>query len=114
MADRGFEIQDLLVPHGLILNMPPFKGNNASLSAEDVVKTQRIASARIHVERAIGRVKTTFQILSGDIPLAMTGSLNQIWAVCALLTNFFGPLIKDAAVNNGNESDSVESESLES
>ena len=42
----------------------------------------------------------------------MIGSLNQILAVCALLTNIFGPLIKDAAVNNGNESDSVESESL--
>lgn len=95
MADRGFEIQDLLVKSGLVLNMPPFKGS-ASLSAADVIKTQRIASARIHVERAIGRVKNTFHILSGDIPLAMIGSMNQTWSVCAMLTNFFGPLIKDS------------------
>ena len=96
MADRRFEIKDLLVKYNLILNMPPFKDNKQSLWTEDVIETQRIASARIHVERAIGSVKTTFHILRGEIPLAMMGSLNQIWSVCALFANFFKPLIKSS------------------
>ena len=91
MADRGFEIQDLLVKSGLLLNIPLFKGAQAFLSRSDVVKTQIIASARSHVERAIGRVKRTFHIFDGDISLRMAGSINQIWSICALLTNFFAP-----------------------
>ena len=63
MADRAFEIQDLLVPSGTLLNIPPFKGQK-SLAAADVLKTQKIARVRIHVERAIGQVKGRFHILT--------------------------------------------------
>ena len=41
MADKGFEIQNLLVPFNLLLNIPPFKGQQ-SLSKKDVI-TQKIA-----------------------------------------------------------------------
>ena len=93
MADRGFEIQDLLVPHGLILNIPPFKGSASHLSQPDVVKTQKIARIRIHVERAIGQVKRRFRILHGTLPLSVYGSVNQIWTTCCLLSNLGGELI---------------------
>lgn len=93
MADRGFEIQDLLVKPELILNLPPFKGSKTSMTAADVIKTQKIASVRIHVERAIGRVKSRFHIFDKDIPLTLLGSVNQMWAICCTLSNFFGPLI---------------------
>ena len=95
MADRGFEIQDLLVKANLILNIPPFKGSRPFLPLAEVIKTQKIASVRIHVERAIGRVKRKFHILSKDVPLSLFGCINQIWTVCCLLTNFLGPLIND-------------------
>ena len=58
MADRGFDIQDLLVKPNLILNIPPFKGSRTHLTQAEVLETQKIAAVRIHVERAIGRVKT--------------------------------------------------------
>lgn len=93
MADRGFEIQDLLVKPNLLLNMPPFKGSRTSMPKEDVVKTQKIASVRIHVERAIGRVKGRFRVLDRDIPLTMMGVVNQVWATCCMLTNFLPPII---------------------
>ena len=51
MVDRGFEIQDLILKHNLLLNIPPFKGTMRSLSVDDVTKTQKIARLRIHVER---------------------------------------------------------------
>ena len=54
MADKGFQIADIL-PLNLILNIPPFLEGNQQMSLEDVVKTQQIASLRIHVERAISK-----------------------------------------------------------
>ena len=78
MADKGFTIQDLL-PLGVSLNIPP-------LPANDVVRTQEIASLRIHVERAINKIKN-FHIWDGVVPLHQFGVVNQRWAVCAILCN---------------------------
>ena len=94
MADKGFDIQDLLVSHGLLLNIPPFKGSTP-LGITDVHKTQTIARIRIHVERVIGQVKCRYNILQGIIPLVTAGSLNQIWTVCCMLTNFRGSIIDE-------------------
>jgi len=58
MADNGFQIQDLLAPFGVRLNIPPFLSSNSQMPVEDVLKTKRIAQLRIHVEKAIiGHVK---------------------------------------------------------
>ena len=56
MADYGFDIADILPP-GVTLNIPPFKGQRDQLTAEESEETARIASVCIHVERAIGRLK---------------------------------------------------------
>ena len=61
MADKGFTILDLL-PLGVSLNLPLFLGSKGQMSAEDVSKTQSIASLRIHVERAINKIRN-FHIL---------------------------------------------------
>ena len=62
MADKGFQIQDILAPLGVRLNTPPFLASNSQMSVDDVTMTRKIARLRIHVERAIGRVKE-FHIL---------------------------------------------------
>ena len=56
MADRGFEIQDLLAPRKVYLNIPPFMSKD-QLNPDEEDETREIASARILVERAIERVK---------------------------------------------------------
>ena len=94
MADKGFDIQDLLVKHGLLLNIPPFKGSTA-LQFSDVQKTQTIARVRIHVERVIGQVKRRYRILQSVIPLSTAGSIYQIWSVCCMLTNFRKKIINE-------------------
>ena len=43
---------------GVELNIPPFMEGRQQLPAEEVQEGRRIASVRIHVERAIGRIKT--------------------------------------------------------
>ena len=66
MADKGFTIEDLL-PLGVKLNIPPFLGSSGQMPAEDVLRTQQIASLRIHIERAINKIKN-FHIWDGVIP----------------------------------------------
>ena len=85
MADKGFTIQDLL-PMGVSFNIPPFLGSSSQMPAEDVVKTQEIASLRIHVERAINKIKN-FHIWDEVIPLHQLGLVNQMWSVCVILCN---------------------------
>ena len=91
MADRGFTIADLLDAKGVNLNIPPTKVTvNDQLSETELITTRRIAALRIHVERAIGRVKN-FKILN-DIPNNMSRITDQIFFVCSMLCNFSSPL----------------------
>ena len=76
MADKGFQIADIL-PLGVKLNIPPFLGANTQMSTEDVVRTQQIAGLRIHVERAINKIKN-FLIWKGEIPLSLFSVVNQM------------------------------------
>ena len=92
MADRGFEIQDLLARKKVYLNIPPFMRCKDQLSPEEEDETREIASVRIHVERAIERVKN-YNILTQVIPNSMSEDLNKIWKVCSLLSNLKGPLV---------------------
>lgn len=93
MADKGFQIADIL-PLGVKLNIPPFLGANTQMSAEDVVQTQQIAGLRIHVEKAINKIKN-FLIWKGEIPLCLFSVVNQMWSVCAFLFNTQDPLISE-------------------
>ena len=92
MADRGFDIGDECAAHGIDLNIPPFRYGRGQLSACEVVQTRRIASLRIHVERAINQIKR-FRILESTVPISMASTIDQIFYVCCMLTKFRPPLI---------------------
>ena len=77
MADRGFNIHDMLEPMQVHLNIPAFLSGRSQLTKDEVKKSQTIASVRIHVERAIQRIKKLRQIRN-EIPLSLHGSINQI------------------------------------
>jgi len=62
MADKGFQIRNLLAPLGVSLNIPPFLNTNLQMPANGVHLTRKIARLHIHVERAIGQLKD-FRIL---------------------------------------------------
>lgn len=85
MADRGFNICHLLLKKKATLNIPSFSYGKR-LSAKAVKRSRKIAGVRIHVERAIGRMKT-FRILSGIIPIKLRFQLNQIITIIAALCN---------------------------
>ena len=72
---------------GVSLNSPPLLGMSDQMSGEFVIKTLEIVGLRIHVERAINKVKN-FLIFEGVIPLSQFGIVNQTWCVFAILYNF--------------------------
>ena len=56
ITDRGFDIEDGLPP-GVKLHIPPFLRGNSQLELSHELKTRRISSVGLHVERAIARIK---------------------------------------------------------
>lgn len=90
MADHGFTIDDIL-PSGITLNIPPRMNSSGQLTESEHTSTCRIASVRIHVEHAMERIKN-YQILH-NFPNSMHNRINQIFFVCAVLTNFLPPLV---------------------
>ena len=64
MADRDFDVQDDLTPLGVIVNIPPFLKGRKQLDEDEMIQTRRIASLRIHVERATERI-SNFHTLIG-------------------------------------------------
>ena len=94
MVDRGFDISNI-VPDGVSVNMPPFLAGREQMTAAETEETMSIASVRIHVERAIGRIKT-YHILDGTLPNTLSPYATQIATVCGLLTNFLPPLLEPA------------------
>ena len=61
MPDRGFDLHSDLPP-GVYLNISTFMNGKDQLDIFDENETRCIASVKIHVERAIARIKS-FRIL---------------------------------------------------
>jgi hypothetical protein len=92
MADRGFTIREDLLYHNADLVIPPAaKGQNQATGAEARM-TKKIANLRIHVERAINRIKW-FRILQNTIPISIVPYIDDIITTCASLTNLYDPLV---------------------
>ena len=98
MADRGFTIAEDLKPLNVSLNIPAFLSGRDQLTEKEALESQTVASVRIHVERAIQRMKK-FKQIRNEIPLVLHGSVNQIWIVCCLLCTFMPPLIQKGVQN---------------
>ena len=91
LADKGFVIQDI-TPPGVFVNVPPFLVKS-QFTQQEVLCTKRIARARIHVERAIERIKS-YHILN-HIPAHYRPWATKIFQLCASLVNLQTPLIDE-------------------
>ena len=70
LADRGFDIGDDLAVFGATLAIPPFTKGKNQLSQKEVETARALSHVRIHVERAIGRVKQ-YKILQQTLPISI-------------------------------------------
>lgn len=92
MVGNEFNVAYLVLQRCAKLYMPPFtrskaEGKGRSLNQAEIRKTKEIASLWVHVERAIGRLKT-FKILSNTIDTKLVPLVDQILAIVAVLCNF--------------------------
>ena len=91
MAEKRFNISDLLVSKGSRLIIPPFLTDKNRFSKKNCKVTSNVAKAHIHVERAIAKVKD-FRILNGAFPLTFKDQLDYIFTICCALNNI-GPAL---------------------
>ena len=92
MADKGFNIQDLLALCGAYLIAPPIMMKD-NISSRASTATRRVATTRVHVERMIRKLKC-FVILRGVIPLTFKAYISSIIRVCAAIVNLQPSLIR--------------------
>lgn len=94
MVDKSFNLDDICGKAGTEIVQPPFLRHESQLSAEDAGKTLKIARARVHVERAIQRMKV-FKVLKGPIPWELVGSLDQILVTIAGIENLSSSILSE-------------------
>lgn len=91
MADKGFDISDLLESKGVLLNIPPFLKGKSQLSDFEVMQTRIIANRRILIENVNCRAKKN-TILTSPLQKCLWPYANKIIYVCFALVNFYKPL----------------------
>ncbi|XP_064472387.1 uncharacterized protein LOC135386403 [Ornithodoros turicata] len=94
LSDKGFpSIRTSVSDQGAVLVMPPFNLGGGQLSVGDMTATFAIAQVRIHVERAIQRLKQ-FNILNNRVPLSLIPEMSKVMRVCSALVNLQTPIIR--------------------
>lgn len=93
MADRGFQIKEDLLLRFCSLSIPPGARIKAQMTTEECKRTKDVANLRIHIERAINRMKT-FRILKYVLPITMLQHADHIVRTCAALCNLKPRLIQ--------------------
>ncbi|XP_062535339.1 uncharacterized protein LOC134204542 [Armigeres subalbatus] len=67
LADKGFDIADVIASKKAILNIPNFLRKKKQFSLNELNDDKQITTHRIHVERIIGNIREKYSILSGTI-----------------------------------------------
>ena len=86
MADRGFHIKEELMLKFCTVSVPPGASVKVQMVTTECKTTKTVANLRIHVERAINRIKT-FLILKSVLPITILHNIDDIVKTCATLCN---------------------------
>ena len=86
MADKGFNVQDLIAPYDVTINIPTFFRKKNRMTGKTVLKDRAISSKRVHIERIIGLAKT-YKILKEPLNVTETKLASEITFVCFMLCN---------------------------
>lgn len=96
LADKGFDVEDILAAYRITLNIPTFFRKGHQITPEILAKDRKISSKRVHIKRIIGLAKT-YKILDGPLNASETSLSDDIIKVCFMLINFRKPIIDDKA-----------------
>ena len=87
MADRGFNVEDILITKDVTTNIPHFTKGKSQLSGKDILNDRKVSSKRIHIERVIGLART-YKILKQHMDPTITKLSGEIIFLCFALCNF--------------------------
>jgi hypothetical protein len=90
MVDKGVAITKTCETHGLV--HPPFLKKRDQLSKPEAQKNVGVAAARVHVERAIERVKK-FRIFKGTLPWSLTRYSETMMRLVCAMVNLSSPIL---------------------
>ncbi|XP_067127736.1 uncharacterized protein [Centruroides vittatus] len=94
MTDKGFHIEDACSARAIGLVRPPFVRKQNQLSKHDALETAEIAKARVHVERAIQRMKL-FAILKQKLDWTLLPHIDKILTIICGVVNLSRPILGD-------------------
>lgn len=95
MVDKGFLLEKECLQRKIQFIQPPFfSSKKKQFSRSEATDTASIAAARVHVERAIQRLKL-FKILKGPIPHHLIPHIDSIMITIAAIVNLSSPIIAD-------------------
>ena len=106
LYDKGFNVQDLFLQCKVTARIPPFVRSERQLTPSEVAIGKRIARARIHTERVIGRLKefrlldhtlplNLVDLIDHTLPLNLVDLVDEIWIIACAITNMQPPLVKN-------------------
>ena len=88
MVDKGYLIEHEMNARHIIVYKPPLKKpHQQQATGLHTLRTRKIAQARIHVERIIGKIRR-WNILNVVIPQTCLYLISQSAFVCSCLTNY--------------------------
>ena len=88
MADKGTKIRGIIEQLGGKYFCPSQVAGGVDVTLDDLNLSERIARARGHVERAIGRVKR-FNILTNGLSHRLVPMIDDLLYFCAFVSHFF-------------------------
>ncbi|XP_068720849.1 uncharacterized protein [Montipora capricornis] len=91
-ADKGVIVQHILDNYGVIVETPEKLSGQKQFTSEQDIHNRKNGQARVHVERAIRRVKV-FRILKGNLPIRYVHHISKLSKVRCGLTAFLPPLV---------------------
>jgi hypothetical protein len=94
MCDKGFGGTYRMSSLGIDLVMPSFKrADRLQFCPSEVEQSADISTSRFHVERIMQRIKI-YHIFDGELAQSQKYIAEQIFTVCAFLTNFQKPILR--------------------
>ena len=98
MADKGFFIDEALKQNNSKLFRPPFLRGQKQLTEIQCEENKGIASARVHVERAIQRIRI-FKIFNNTCEKNMVGVMDELMFIACAITNLSKPILAQSRFN---------------
>ena len=84
LFDKGFNVQDLFLQKQVKCELPHHHSFDHG---------KRVARARIHIERVMGRLKE-FPLHEHSLQINMIDMCDHIWTIAAAIVNLQPPLVK--------------------